>query len=321
MSVGKQPLGKGLAALISDTNEYHEQAVGKRGEENTVSKSQIREIDLADIAADDSQPRQDFDENKLDELAASIKEHGILQPILVKEVFDNDFQIIAGERRWRAAVKAGLNTIPAIVKNLDDDISREVAIVENVQRQDLSPIEEALAYSKLTDEYGYTQESLAKKMGKSRSYIANTIRLKTLPNEVQSLIKDRKITAGHARALISHPEPEKLAKKIIRFNLNVRQTESLAKTGDLEASTPPPRKKIKQDKKVEQVANIDEDRVVDDDIVYLEKILSQGLNGLKVSILDTADGGVVNIKFEDLEQLDNIVQVITSDNTDKGVLD
>ncbi len=225
-------LGRGLEALLGDDdlNLNFENASPDIDTlvENTVFKSENgREIAVDRIEPCEYQPRTEFDAEALQALSDSIKEKGVLQPLLLRQKGDK-YQIVAGERRWRAAKMAGLNMVPAIVKKLSDQEALEIALIENLQRENLTAIEEAEGLNRLMTQYGYTQEILSKVIGKSRSYIANTLRLLSLPDSVQTAIKDHKISAGHARALINSGQPEELAKQIIDDNLTVRQVEALA---------------------------------------------------------------------------------------------
>ena len=225
-------LGRGLEALLGDDdlNLNFENASPDIDTlvENTVFKSENgREIAVDRIEPCEYQPRTEFDAEALQALSDSIKEKGVLQPLLLRQKGDK-YQIVAGERRWRAAKMAGLNMVPAIVKKLSDQEALEIALIENLQRENLTAIEEAEGLNRLMAQYGYTQEILSKVIGKSRSYIANTLRLLSLPDSVQTAIKDHKISAGHARALVNSGQPEELAKQIIDDNLTVRQVEALA---------------------------------------------------------------------------------------------
>lgn len=220
----KKGLGKGVNALFGDVAPIVRQEPA--GE-------QVMQIKLEDVSANPDQPRRRFDEGKLRELAASIKEQGVLQPILVRPAAKaGKYEIVAGERRYRAAKEAGLKTIPAIVKELADEATLAVALIENIQRQELNPLEEAASYRELLDNYGYTQAQLAEKLGKSRVYVANTLRLLALPEEIQAQISKGGLTAGHGRALLMLPDEADrllLAEKVREEGLSVRQTEELAK--------------------------------------------------------------------------------------------
>jgi len=212
--MAKQRLGKGLTALIPDMPE-----VGGQG---------VQEISISEISPNREQPRRNFDRDKLEQLAQSIIHHGIVQPVVLREL-ERGYEIVAGERRWRAARIAGLKTIPAVVKELDEKQVVEIALIENLQREDLNPIEEAEAYKKLLDEHGLTQEEISSVVGKSRPAIANTLRLLNLPEDIQQMVRKEIITAGHARTVISLSDKERqeVLEKIIKDNLSVRETEKL----------------------------------------------------------------------------------------------
>lgn len=225
-------LGRGLEALLGDEeinlNLDDETAGVESLVENTVFKSaDSNEIKIADIVPCAFQPRTEFDRDALESLAQSIKEKGVLQPLLVRKKNDK-YEIIAGERRWRAAQLAGLEKVPAIIKNLSDSETLEIALIENLQRENLSAIEEAEGLNRLMNEYEYTQEVIGKVIGKSRSYIANTLRLLSLPEEIKQQVKENKLSAGHARALIGCENAVELANKIIKEGLSVREAETLA---------------------------------------------------------------------------------------------
>ena len=224
-------LGRGLEALLGDEeinlNLDDETTDVSSFVENTVFKSEKNEIKISDIVPCSFQPRTEFDRDALESLAQSIKEKGVLQPLLVRKKNDK-YEIIAGERRWRAAQLAGLEKVPAIVKDLSDSETLEIALIENLQRENLSAIEEAEGLNRLMSEYEYTQEVIGKVIGKSRSYIANTLRLLGLPEEIKQLVKENKLSAGHARALIGCENATELANKIVKEGLSVREAETLA---------------------------------------------------------------------------------------------
>ena len=228
------------------------------------------------------------------ELASSIRERGIIQPIVVRTVrgATDSFEIIAGERRWRAAQRAGLHDVPIIVHEASDAEALELAIIENVQRADLNPLEEAMGYQALADEYKYTQDDIARTVGKSRSHVANTLRLLKLPEAVKAYINAGKLTAGHARALVGLPDPEPIAREIVERGLNVRDVESLAQQRASAAGKP---------KKQRQRA------AKDVDTLAVEKRLSDAL-GLTVTIETRGEGGVVQIKYRELDQLDDVIR-------------
>ena len=284
MSEVKRGLGRGLSALLGDVQR--EQPVGA----DAPRDDGIRMIAVAAIKPNPDQPRRHFDEAALDELAASLKARGLLQPIVVRPQ-GSEFQIVAGERRWRAAQRAQLHQVPAIVRALDDAETLELAIIENIQRQDLNAIEEAEAYQRLGAEYGHTQDALGKLVGKSRSHVANLLRLLDLPETVRAAVADGRLSMGHARALITAPEPAALADEVIARGLSVRETEKLAK------GVKPPR---------ERLAPI-EYKGSDADVAALERQLGDVL-GLKVAIVHGPKGGSVTVHYSTLDQLDLVCQ-------------
>ena len=283
LKINKKGLGRGLSSLMGEVSG--EQADNFRTAENKIPISKLRPSPI--------QPRRIFEKASITELADSIKSKGLVQPILVRPSKSNpgDYEIIAGERRWRAAQVAQLHEISAVIRNLDDVESLEIAIIENVQRADLSPIEEAAGYKKLMENYGHTQEALSEIVGKSRSHVANIIRLLSLPHSIQDMISQGSISSGHARAIMNSAFPEQLAEKIINENLSVRQTEALVK------SKKPVVKKIK---------------LKDPDTLDLEKKLSEIL-GLDVSINHTHKrGGSIKIKYRSLDQLELVTSKLKS---------
>jgi ParB family transcriptional regulator, chromosome partitioning protein len=276
-------LGRGLAALIGDVGEDEQvsRAAPKQGQ---------KRVPIEFLRANLKNPRKSFAEEDLQELSASVKEKGVLQPILVRAVqgANNVFEIIAGERRWRAAQRAGVHDVPVVVLELTDKEALEVAIVENVQRADLNAVEEAAGYQALIATYGHTQDALAKIIGKSRSHIANTLRLLKLPDDVKQAVLDGKLSAGHARALIGMDDPSAAAKRIIEGGLSVRDAEALGQSGGGAAKAKKPARK-------------------DEDTTVLEKILSDAL-GLNVEVAHKGPGGQVIIRYSSLEQLDEIAR-------------
>jgi ParB family chromosome partitioning protein len=279
-------LGRGLAALFGEDNEDYA-SLDKVRSTKTVPIEHLRPGRF--------QPRHHFDEAAVNALAESIKAQGILQPILVRRVPDrpNEFEIVAGERRWRAAQIAKLHEVPVLIRELSDAESLELAIVENVQRQDLTPLEEAEGYKRLIDEFQHTQEDLARTLGKSRSHIANTLRLLGLPEGVKLLLGEGKLTAGHARALIGSEDAEELAQKIISRGLNVRQAEKLVQNAKSAPAA-----------KAKKAAEADKGK--DTDTLALERDLT-ALLGLKVSINFQGNGGSLTIHYKTLEQLDDVL--------------
>jgi len=286
MSEKPPRLGRGLAALIGDMAPVEPVGVEQEGG--------IKHLSIDVVIANKSNPRRVFDDTQLDELTASIAQKGVMQPILVRPSAADDkvYEIIAGERRWRASQRAGLTQVPVIIRNVDDKEALELAIVENVQRSDLNSIEESMGYEQLIEEFSYTQSDLARVIGKSRSHVANTLRLMKLPSDVRDMISNGDLTAGHARALITSDNPSLLAKKIVSEGLSVRQVEALTKIGGDAGA-----KKIKTSKA---------DKQKNADIKALEKRLSDAL-GFVVAIEDKGNKGQVNISYKSLEQLDDII--------------
>lgn len=296
-------LGKGLSALMSDG--YSQTASNY---EESVSVAPKQTLALHVIESGRYQPRGHFEEQTLNELADSIRRNGVMQPILVRPKTATSYEIIAGERRWRAAKMAGLSEIPVLIRDLTDKQALELAIVENVQREDLHPLEESAGYQRLMDEFKYTQEELSIAVNKSRSHIANLLRLRALPDDVQLLFVEDKINMGIARALtgISDAEASALAPEIVRKGLNVRQTEKLIRNrkGDLNIECKP---RVRKSEGVKPIVSPSRQGEKDPDILALEETLSENL-GLKVSIDDRGQSGEINIIYESLEQLDDILR-------------
>jgi ParB family chromosome partitioning protein len=283
-------LGRGLAALIGDMAQNE----GKRVAE---SLNSIKRLPVDFVIANRQNPRRDFDVTSLDELTASVKEKGVMQPLLVRPTDDpNIFEIIAGERRWRAAQKAGLHEVPVLIREVDDKESLELAIIENVQRVDLNPLEEAQGYGQLMEQFSYTQQDLAQVIGKSRSHVANTLRLLRLPEEIRDMLARGELTAGHARALITSENPVELARQIIAGKLSVREAETLGQ-GQSEAASKKKSAGVATEK--------------DADTLALERRLSD-LLGLKVVIEHKEVGGRLEIRYKTLEQLDDICGKLAS---------
>jgi len=275
-------LGKGLSALMGDVPP-----------ENIQTKSSSEKIPIHFVYANPAQPRKNFNQELLNELSESIKEQGIIQPILVRKKGEDKYEIIAGERRWRAAQLAKIHEVPVIILNIDDKKTLEFAILENIQRSDLNGIEEALGYDNLVKKFGYSQETLSKILGKSRSHIANTLRLAGLPEEIKKMISDGLLTAGHARCLVNVPDNIKLAKIIVNKNLSVRQAEFLVKKEQAFSST----KKVKTNSK-------------DTNIKSLESDLGL-LMGIKVDIKNNKNNsGEIKFSYKDLDQLNKIISVL-----------
>jgi len=279
-------LGRGLASLIGD--------VGTEAAHVERPRTQ-RRVPIEFLKANPRNPRRSFSDVELDELAASIREHGVIQPIVVRPVkgATDRFEIIAGERRWRAAQRAGLHDVPIVPIEVSDTDALEIMIIENVQREDLNAMEEARGYHALADEFKRSTEDIAKVVGKSRSHVANMMRLTKLPDEVQALIASGELSAGHARALIGVPDPVAAAKQIVEQGLNVRQAEALAHSEGVPTRKPQKARAGKAEK--------------DPDTLALEKRVSDAL-GLKVTIEHRDPGGVVQIRYGNLDQLDDIMR-------------
>ncbi len=295
-------LGRGLAALFGDENEDYASLDKVRS---------TKEVPIEHLHPNRFQPRQYFDDEALASLTDSIRENGVLQPIIVRRHPDraSEYEIIAGERRWRASQKALLHEVPVVIRDFTDSQALEVAIVENVQRQDLSPLEEAEGYRRLMDEFSHTQEDLGRVVGKSRSHIANTLRLLTLPDEVKSFLDAGQLSAGHARALIGADNPTSLAKRIFADGLSVRETERLIKKSK-SGETDQPKKSVEQVVVASPDGKNAESRPVpfekDADTIALERDLSNML-GLEVAIEFYGKGGSLTIRYETLEQLDDVL--------------
>ena len=273
----KKGLGRGLSSLLGDTK----------------SKTNITKLPINDVKGNRLQPRKVFNKGSLEELTNSIKENGVIQPIIVRsdKSLEGKFEIIAGERRWLASQNAGLNEIPVIILDIDDEKSLEFAIVENVQRQDLNAIEEAQGYQRLINEFSYNQEKLAKFIGKSRSYIANSLRLLGLPKEVILYVENEKISAGHARSLIGLPNAAQIAKKIAENKLSVRQSENLVRA-------------LRNKKNLKVVPS------KDNNILDLEKSLVDKI-GINVEIKNNKNNsGRLSFEYRNLEQLDRLINII-----------
>ena len=283
-------LGRGLSALIDE-------AV-RPGKTEAAPAGSVRAIEIGRIRPNPSQPRQHFDQQAIDELAASIAERGVLQPILVRAV-DGGYELVAGERRWRAAQQARLHEIPAIIGVFDDESSAEVALIENIQREDLNAIEEAEAYRQLIGRYGHSQEVLGKLVGKSRSHVANLLRLLDLPEAVRLMLMRGDISMGHARAVATASDPEALAQQIVDGDLSVRQAEHLAKK-----ARPGPGHDIGRASA--------RNRPVDADLAALERQLSD-LLGIRVKVNHGRSGGSVALHYSTLDQLDLICQRLSGE--------
>lgn len=287
--LSKRRLGRGLAALIGEMDQPTPVDAGKPA----VNPDRLAPIEF--ISRNPRNPRRYFDEAELHDLASSIRQHGIVQPVVVRTVSTDRYEIIAGERRWRAAQLAGLIEIPVIVRDVDDKTALEIAIVENVQRADLNPLEEALGYEQLIAEHGYTQNDLGEIIGKSRSHVANSLRLLKLPDPVRDMLAGGSLSAGHARALVSTSDPTTLARTIVSKGMSVRDAERLAQN-DIKAQNDPRPAGARRDEK-------------DSDTLALERTLSDTL-GLDVSINHRGSGGQVKISYKTLEQLEEICRLL-----------
>ncbi|KEO54359.1 ParB/RepB/Spo0J family partition protein [Thioclava pacifica] len=285
----KRGLGRGLSALMADVdlNPREPTAAPRRAEQY---------VPVERIEPNPDQPRRDFEPGALEELAASIREKGVIQPLIVRKhpTKPDHFEIVAGERRWRAAQMAKVHELPIILREFNDTEVLEVAIIENIQRADLNPLEEALAYKQLMSRFGHTQEKLAEALSKSRSHIANLMRLLQLPDEVQTYLREGKLSAGHARAMITAPDPVALARQAVSKSLSVRDVERLAKKSDAPERAPRPKPQK------------------DADTRALEGDLSATI-GMKVAIEHSSNGsGKLVVSYDDLEALDRLCQLLSS---------
>lgn len=299
----KRPLGlgRGLNALLGDA--LGEVAVGRAVTASAAGDNGergVRHIPLSAIRPLPGQPRRHFDDAAINELADSIRARGLLQPVLVRAAPDGTgYQLVAGERRWRAAQRAGLHEIPALVRSFDDSTTYEIALVENIQREDLTAIEEALGYRRLIADYGHNAEALARLVGKSRSHVANLLRLLDLPDAVQAMISNGSLAMGHARALIGHPAAERLARQTVEEGLSVRAVEALVRD---ERTAPAKKTKLATP------------RAHDADLAAVERHLAE-LLGVAVGITYQGGGaGALTLRFATLEQLDMICQRLSGES-------
>ena len=284
----KRRLGRGLAALIGEMD----QPIADIDARASVNADRKVAIDL--VVRNPKNPRKHFAEEDLQDLASSIRQHGIVQPVVVRPLPDGKYEIIAGERRWRAAQLAGLNELPVLVREVDDRMALELAIVENVQRADLNPLEEALGYEQLIAEHGYTQNDLGEIIGKSRSHVANSLRLLKLPDLVRDMITSGSLSAGHARALVPTSDPLGLARTIVSKGMSVRDAERLAQNNIRAQTEPAPEtKSVRKDA----------------DTLALERGLSDSL-GLDVTVQHKGNGGRLTIAYKSLEQLEEICRLL-----------
>lgn len=285
----RRNLGRGLSALLGDDRDD--------APPPEIAKA-TKTLPIEFLQPGKYQPRTFMDEDRIEELALSIRDKGVLQPLLVRSIdgATDRFEIVAGERRWRAAQRAKLHDVPVIIRELNDQETLEIALIENLQRQDLTAIDEGLALQRLMDDFGHTQEALAKAVGKSRSYVANTLRLLSLPDDVRDLVNEGALSAGHARALIGHPDAVALAQRIIKEGLNVRQIEQLTKKATTSDASPSAKKPSAAKKSV----------APDTDTMALARDLTN-LLGLNVDINFDGSGGNITISYNTLEQLDDIL--------------
>ena len=290
-------LGMGLQALLGEAGRSPAPE-GQQAE----SRNGVREVEISRIRRNPQQPRMQFGEQALDELAQSIRERGVLQPILLRDAGDG-FMIVAGERRWRAAQRAQLHTIPAIVRDIDESTIAELALIENIQREDLNPLEEAEGYRQLIKRHGHTQDGVAQIVHKSRSHIANLLRLLDLPEFVREALLRDDISMGHARAVATAPDPEALTRDVIRKGLSVRQTEEQARR---EKNAPGPGSDIGR------ASARNAAKQADADIQALERQLGDIL-GLKVQVTNKGQGGVVTLHYSSLDQLDMVCQRLSGE--------
>ena len=289
----RKSLGRGLSALLADVNLDE----GNSAQPTVTHRASDTDVPIDKVFANPDQPRRTFAEKDLEDLTASIAEKGVIQPLIVRPDPNNQggYQIVAGERRWRAAQRAKLHSIPVLIRELTDTEVLELAIIENIQRADLNAVEEAMGYRQLMDKFGHTQGKMAEALGKSRSHIANLLRLLNLPPEVQEYLQNGQISAGHARALVPAEDPVALAREIISKGLSVRQAEALAKAKKLG---------VKQKRQLKPAKDADTRAIEDDLTAHL---------GVKVSIDHKAGGqsGELRIKYADLEQLDGLCQLLS----------
>ena len=287
-------LGRGLEALISDVAVT---VIADESVRNNLQVAAIAEIDINDIKPNTSQPRKTFDDEKLEELAASIEEHGIIQPILVRPA-SNGYEIVAGERRWRAARKAGLKTVPCVVRKLDERENLLIALIENMQREDLSPIEEAMAYEEMSNVHGLTQSEISRSVGKSRPYITNSLRLLKLPDIIKEMVSSGKLSGAHARTLAGMNDFKKqiaYANKAVNQRLSVRTLEEMVsdeKSGD--------KMKLKKASRVKK----------DKDILAAENDLRMSL-GTKVNIKHSSKRGVIEIEYYSREEMERLIELLS----------
>jgi ParB family chromosome partitioning protein len=288
-------LGRGLSALMADVTEET-----TRQETGSAPRRADLVVPIERIEPNPDQPRRDFTPEQLEDLSNSIREKGVIQPLIVRKKAGDRYEIVAGERRWRASQMAQLHELPIIVRDYDDTEVLEIAIIENIQRADLNPVEEAMGYRQLMQKFGHTQEKVSEALGKSRSHIANLMRLLNLPDDVQVMLREGHLSAGHARALVTSDKASELARKVVKDGLSVRQTEKLAKkTGSL----------VEQNKESRPKTHKDADTVA------LEGDLSANL-GMKVAVDHVSGGenGKITIIYQTLDQLDELCRILSATN-------
>ncbi|NKW91456.1 ParB/RepB/Spo0J family partition protein [Rhodobacteraceae bacterium R_SAG9] len=288
-------LGRGLSALMADVTEDP-----SRLDADAAPRRADLVVPIERIEPNPDQPRRDFTPEQLEDLSNSIREKGVIQPLIVRKKSGDRYEIVAGERRWRASQMAQLHELPIIVRDYDDTEVLEIAIIENIQRADLNPVEEAMGYRQLMQKFGHTQEKVSEALGKSRSHIANLMRLLNLPDDVQVMLREGLLSAGHARALVTTENASELARKVVKDGLSVRQTEKLAKkTGSL----------VEQNKKSRPKTHKDADTVA------LEGDLSANL-GMKVAVDHVSGGenGKITITYQTLDELDELCRILTATN-------
>lgn len=281
-------LGKGLNALIPEGSVDFQ--------EKKLSKGDILAIDIHDIKPNENQPRKLFDQEKLESLSASIKIHGVIQPVVVRKLKGEGYELIAGERRWRASRLAGLKEIPCIIKDIDDKQRMEIALVENLQREDLNPIEEGLAYKALIENHRLTQEEISDTIGKSRPHIANTMRLLNLPAAVQRMVTERKLSSGHGRALLginNHEVLLEIAQRVVLNNLSVRETEAL----------------VNEIQNKRNKHSVVKKKMKDSTLAYIEDTL-KGILGTKVCIVKGKKKGKIEIEYYGDEELERLIEIL-----------
>ena len=293
--MANKSLGRGLSAFLQTELDM---------DSSPSSNSGVVKISLGKIQANPYQPRQFFDDEQLQSLAASIKRKGVFQPILVQKLSDGTYQLVAGERRMRASQIAGLDEIPAIITDFSKEEQLEIAILENVQRENLNPIEEAEGYKRLLDEFDHTQEQLSEIIGKSRSHISNVMRLLNLPDDVKQMIKEGKLSFGHARALVTSDDASAVAKKVLDGSLNVRDTEKLVRRRKN------PQSDARNSEEKDSASLYELSSYVDPEVLNISRQIEQ-LSGLKTNIkLKGSSNGIIELSFENFNQLDKFIQKI-----------